>query len=563
MLDIGLLIGTAICINLLYKYINDIPIGRPHYRPPTPDMGWDRVIGSTSTVGILVAIAAAFIASPLRATPGMSAFYIRAQRKNGARIGFFRAFFWILTAFLPLLSANYLILIGVAMEIPLIHVGLLNLFSLMILLQVLWFVPVLSDKEKRSIPDRIWGVRVHYYDHEPGGMKLLKKIFHAPFLIFLLVLMGGVGGWATLNLLDRPLNPRIERLQEMAPENPVNLRATWKNQSSFEIAMKLADFRCASRHIRFHGYAPCQDRAAIRDILSNNQSLIDNYTATFFGRAAHSNPPYLTEESVALTDLILADMILRIEDPNSTPDSRKAVIKNWLLMANSWKDNLFSDGFLFGKSRVLIHYNHVLHALPVLLDAAADETEDLAHEIEQALAPAAFDQSVIDNILAHEYALYERILNRSQVDYLPFIQPNTTRNYFVAAIDVADTLFAEDTLLRHQRNTIKPLQDLHSWRAVYNPLGLFFRDYALDSFTGATPVIGTFHHNNALKTMLRIGWAAHRLGIPPENMGMFVNALPDEKRMVMKSQPVLWDGQARTLYYQLPGMAGFRRELRL
>ena len=70
-LDIGMMLSVILLAVVIYHLALDVPFTRPRYQPPSPDMGWTRILRSAQFFGIVFLIAAAFTASPLRASPGM------------------------------------------------------------------------------------------------------------------------------------------------------------------------------------------------------------------------------------------------------------------------------------------------------------------------------------------------------------------------------------------------------------------------------------------------------------------------------------------------------------
>ncbi|MCK6417880.1 MAG: RDD family protein [Alphaproteobacteria bacterium] len=559
-LDIGVLLLGLAALSFVYHLAFDVPFTRPRYTPPSPDMDWGRVGRSLAIIAGLFALSAIGIASTVRATPGMVAFYLRVRRNsNGQRLSFLRAWGWSFTGFAPLILANELVLISVKMQLPLLHWGLLNSFALLLLLQVAIYVPVLTRRGKRALHDILWDVKIDHFDVHPEGPTFLQKIFHGPFLVLVLLQMLIVGGWAALNLTDRPLDTRLVALTAQAPQDLAPLIATWRNRSGFDIAVKLPDFRCASRHAHYRAIAICPTPQEAQGVLSAYRGLIDAYRRDMLTASPQRiENVYLTQESVALTDLFLADLILQIEGQDPQP---QAVFVAWLQAASFWRTALLQPGFLSGKSKIIIHYNHILSALPILLRAWPQAVLDYGKEIDLAVADLVFGQNVIDGIMAHEYVLYENLLQRSLVGYFPFIQPNATRNQFTAALEIADDLFIHPDLMARQRAVFAVLQPMPLWLRVYNPLGTLLAELSLTTFTTNVGVISTFHQNNALKKMLRLAVQARRLGIPHSQMNNFLKNIAPEFRTVFFTQSIEWDAQDQVFFYTMPGLSGFRRVL--
>lgn len=559
-LDIGVLLLGLAALSLVYHLVFDLPLTRPRYMPPSPDMAWGRIGRSVIVMLGLTTLSAIGTASTVRATPGMAAFYLRARcASDGRRLSFLRAWGWTFTGFLPLILANEMVLVSVKMQLPLLHWGLINSFALLLLLQVAMFLPVLTRPGKRALHDILWDVKIDHFDVHPDGPTLLQKIFHGPFLVLVLLQMLIIGGWAALNLTDRPLDARLAALSAQAPQDLAPLMATWRNRSGLDIAVKLPDFRCASRHAHYRAIAICPTPQEAQRVLAAYRGLIDEYQ-----RDIATAPPqriedvYLTQESIALTDLFLADLILQIEGQSAKPG---AVFEAWLGAASFWRAALLQPGFLAGKSKIMIHYNHILSALPILLRAWPQGAHDYAREIDLAVAEIVFGQNVIDGIMAHEYALYENSLQRSLVGYFPFIQPNATRNQFIAALEIANSVFSNPDLMMRQRAVFAALRPMPLWLRVYNPLGTALAELSLTSFTSNLGVISTFHQSNALKKMLRLAVAARRKDITPDRMQDFLKNQPEEFRTVFFTQKIEWDAQAQLFFYTMPGLVGFRRAL--
>ena len=179
--------------------------------------------------------------------------------------------------------------------------------------------------------------------------------------------------------------------------------------------MELANFGCASQDKRFHTENPCRNREEIKGIITRHRDIVTTYQDDFTGQPGIRHPQkYLTQESVALTDLVLADLIIKQEENESnTP------FLNWLKLARSWREELQSPDFLITKSKVLIHYNHVLSALPVLINARPDLLARYAPEIDQVISPLPASALMAERIMIYEYALYEGLLERSQNRLFP------------------------------------------------------------------------------------------------------------------------------------------------
>ncbi len=564
LLDLGLLIGFLIALNIAYHVIFDIPFGRPRYVPPHADDGWVRVIRSGAISASLFALMAAFLASPMRASPGMTGFFIKAASLNGEKLSFFRGFMWTFTSFLPLIVANQLVLVGVALQEPVMHLGRLNLFSLMVILQSMWFAPVLIRKDKKSLPDIIWGVKVEYESVRPEGLHPLRRILHMPFLISFLLVMIVTSAVSAINLIDAQLNPKVALYEALKSPKINALRSTWRNEASFDISVKLTDFRCASKIERFRANPYCQDHEQVKALVEEHQELIRAYNQSLDvlqNDKTRLHDIYLNSESVALTDLVLADLIVQYESSKS-PE----VFNRLILLQTFWRNAAVKPGFLIGQSRALIHYSHTLLALPVFLATSPDLVEKNALAIDSALEPIIFDEAFLDGLMAYEYGLYNQQLRFSLLDFFPFIQPNHTRNEFVKAAEAMNQFFDIDLLTGEQelkRIDQINMQDKYEWYILYNPLGTRYRDYALKGLHSNSHTIAAYHSNNALKSMLKIYVDALRSGVPINALDDYLKTLPDDQRFVFSKIPLIWDPQTLSLYYSLPGLGGLRRSVQL
>jgi len=575
LLDIGLLILIMFMTVILYRWINHIPIefSRPHYTLPHPDMGWTRVFRSLSLSFSFFTFMALLIASPLKGTPGMLAFHLQALDKNGQSIHFIRAFIWCALAFLPIILANNLILSAVAMRTPLLNINIfdmfgINFFSVLLLLQNLWFATILLRKDKKGVHDILSSVHVEHRSHHEDGLHLFRKIAYMPFLLIFIAVMCISSLFAAINLFDPPLEYKISRLANKAPPIP-SLRYTWQDPVTFEISLKLNSYVCASKERRFKVFVEqqvelqrCPKYSEIPDILKSNKTIIDQYNQDMLVPRSERellHRQYLNRESTALTDLALAQLIWNFE--HNPADN--VPFEKWLRYEEFWRLAIQKPGYLLNQNRAIIHYNHILRTLPIFISANPQILARYKDQLLQRLQPIDFDQEFAEGIMAYEYGLYERLLKTSLIDYFPFIQPNDTRNQFMAALNAYEDFFAEDVFDKTPEEVRKRLSDLgdqYRWTDIYNPLGMRVRDLALQNVQSNLHVLSAYHANNALKKMLLIYLKMKEQNIGPDEVPAFLENLPKEETRVFGHSPIKWDGALNALYFS-PQNSQFRNHL--
>jgi hypothetical protein len=490
----------------------------------------------------------------------MQAFYLRASRHStGQSVSFLRAFAWNISAFLPLLLANYMILVSVKLQIPLMYIGVINVFSLCVILQIAMYVSVLARGSKQAWHDLIWDIKIEHYDKNFAGPPLLRRIFLWPFLCLILVQMLVVGGWAALNLTDQKLSPLLKTADEHEFSNRAYWQALRSNAQDFQtLSARLPDYRCASRNVHYHVFVLCPENAALKVILSDYDALIKDYKVQIAGTVyTYTSDSFLGTSSVSRTDVFLADVIARAENSNDP-----SAMDDWLMAAAYWREVMLAPGPLLAKGRVLIHYGHVLSTLPILLRAQPDWAKRYAREIDFALAAVDFDPPASTEILNHEYQIFNHALMRSQIDYLPFIQPNASRNQFVAAMAVGQDLFSNEFYAPQDIGfAYAPLRRAPWWTLLYNPLGGRLAELHLSSFATSASIINSFHQNNALKKLLRHVVEIYRNRIDPQAIGQYLDSLPLLERTVLNARLIEWDAQNQILFYTMQGLEGFRRTL--
>lgn len=569
-LDIGMLLGLLIWAVLLYHWSFDLPFDRPRYKPPAPDDGWSRVLRSLFVWSVPLAYISLFTSSRLQATPGMMALHLKLMKKGqDERLGFFSALTRIVFAFLPMIAANFIVLTGIAMDRPILYIGTVNIFSAMLIMQCLWLLPILSHKENRALYDVIFGTKVVHYSNRPDGDPLVRKIFTFPIFLIALALLAGTFAYATLNLVDRPLHPQISSLEEDAPDDIRALYRLWRSSNSPVVAQKLNDPRCVTQRSRYPGYlASCRDESDIRNILAENRSLIDSYKSDFLQPAESDettiNPVYLSIGSVAVTDLVLADMLIRQEAAGDTSDQP---FKDWLILARRWQNEIISPNFLLAKSYAFLHYNHVLLMLPEFLLVRPDYASRYAEELSRVTKTMPLENIPLSGVLAHEYALYNRMIERSHVEFFPFTQPNYTRNQFLPIMRMIEEQFGGDLRGENHDKTKEETEQALTQRTIwnknldklYNPLGNRFAAISLPAWPVRMHVVTVFDHNNALKRMLQVYLLIRKYNITYADIPEFIETLPDDLRYPFRGQPLLWNDNVRALYYTVPDMEALRR----
>lgn len=567
LLDIGFIVGLAALYHIATHFLSPEAfetMRRPRYIPPHPDMGWSRMERSLLITGTIVSVMAAMIASPMRGTPGMMAFHLQASDAQGRKLRFPRSFAWVLLAFLPILAANYLLLAGIAAQVPLLHFNIgnwfgLNVFSLLVFLQNAWFFTVLIRRDKKAVPDIFASVRVVHKCADESGIPKIKRLLYIPFLALFGGIMIVTGGISAINLADAPIKPEILLLKAQKPQTANPLRATWKNTAAFEISVKITNFRCASKYPRFDVYKTCTQPQDIPALLQENQSLIALYEADLSAPASdlsRIHEKYLNQESVALTDLFLASLIRSIE---TDPAQAEAVFQRWLRAEEFWRMAIQKPGYLLTQSRALMHYSHILHAFPILAASAPDLVTKHEDELMRRFAPIRFNRDFLRGIMAYEYDVYERILTHSLIDYFPLIQPNDTRNQFWDAAQVYEGLL-DDKIFSQSLEThislLSSLRDQYRWRTLYNPLGVRFRDFAVENLQSNLYMISAYHNNNGLRQMLRLYVKAHVQKIQPEDMPVFLESLPPLETLLFKDSQISWSPELGALYYSLSSTSG-------
>lgn len=553
-LDAGLLLSVLIAVSGIYYAIAGVPEGSLRYVPPHPDMGLWRVVRPLALFSVSALWLSAFLASKWRATPGMMAMQIRMDCRTGGRVRIGRAFGWLLAGWAPLLLATTLVLAGIHLQFPLLHAGRLNLFSALLIAQCLWFSAILIRTDRHAVHDLLAGVSLtHYADRRPG---LALALLSAPFYAAVLPILGGTLFASAVNLFDAPTHPRLADIRADMPDSGRSLYRSWRADPSVALHDPPPDFRCASRKSRFHAGLDCASSSGFPQRMDDATVLADFERATMRRADVPISGRYSSSAGLPLVNALLAGIVHQIEsDPLATRP-----FENWLHLTGRWRAELLAPASLHSKSALLMNYNRTLSALPVLLAARPSLLESYGDRIDRALAPVPPDAVPVDSLIGHEYRFYDMILQQAQLDYLPFAQPAHTRNQFVRAAEHLEFLLsspADSTALRRAGHWLAPLDGI----TLYNPLGMRMRDLALANLASNLHVVTTFHHHNALKKMLRLYVEARREGTLPQDMDSFLASLPHEKRIAIGDSPVRFDPRTITLYYEVPGLHGFRREL--
>lgn len=571
-LDIGMLLGLLIWAVLIFHWSFDISMERPRYNPPSPSDGWSRVLRSAFVWLVPLLYISLFMSSRFQATPGMMALHLKIVKTGDERVGFARALLRILFACLPLVTGNFLVLTGIALDYPLLYAGPVNIFSLLLLLQCLWLMPILSHRENKAIYDKFFHTKVIHYSDRPQGDPLLRKIFTFPVFLIIIALFTSTAGYAVLNLLDRPLHPRLADLEEGAPEDIRSLYRLWRSANSPEVYQPLNDPRCITeRSVYLRYVAACRSKNEILAILASNRDIIERYQRDFLRQEeadeVRINPIYLSLGSVAVTDLVLADIIARQEELGGTSNKP---FEDWLVLVGRWRNEITSPNFLLSKSYAFMHYNHALLILPELLLIRPDYATLYAGVLARLIKTIPLESIPLDGILAHEYALYDRMIKRSHIEFFPFTQPNYTRNQFMPILNAIEQQFRADRTLNHSDNsgekegiTETALFDRELFNRntdlLYNPLGNHFSVMSLSTWQTRMHIATVFDHNNALKRMLSVLLMIRKYNIDYADIPAFIEALPRDLRYPFRGQPLLWNADVRALYYTVPNMDSLRQ----
>mgnify|MGYP006272788637 CR=1 FL=1 len=572
-LDLGFVLAFLVGISLVYRLANDIPLSAMRYTPPDTDNAFPRLIRSLGFYILVGFYYAAWLSSRLKATPGMMALHMQLHTVDNERLGFVRAFFWFFTAFLPLMLGNYLVLGSFILELPLIHLGRLNLFSLLMLFQVFWFLMILSGSDKRAIHDFICGTKV---DHttRPFSHPVLKHIAFLPLSGVAVLVLSAVMVIAGVNLVDTHLKAKIVSYEQKMPSTTRDLWASWRNEAPYQIRLDQYDFSCAAHDDRFHRSGTCPSHKEIKSIISNHRQLIDTYWADLDkAQSDLSNARrHIFQESIKLTDLALGDFLLRFQE--APPERRKEMYIDWLNYSKVWDQMLRKPDFLHIKGAVSIQYNHFLYILPVLLDIQPDLLFVREEALNDLLNPIEFDKDFVSDILSYQYAIFNAQLRHSRIDYLPLVQPNYIRNQFAKQANIMEIsllnyhdqgVVPENTLETMQPQALDPLSsDNMLWgvvKLIYNPVGRHISGAMDMSMRLQRMLIPNFILNNSLKRMLTVILQIKREDIGKGQIKDYLDTLPDDLRYPVKNQPVIYNKNGNYLYHSNPNLPNLRRIL--
>lgn len=562
-LDVGLLLGFLIALALFARYGLDMPLGdaRPRYIPPHPDMGLSRLYRSALIWGGIFTIISAFIACPLRATPGMLAFHLQTRRMHGQAVTFLRIWLWTFTCYAPVFIANALVLYGIAVQQPIISFYTLNVFSLLIVLQCVWFAPILWRADKASLPDLIWGIAVDHYETRESGLHPIRKAFmHLVLLLYVSILLA-VGGLFTINLFDAPASGSLRQLQAALADDKAYSETSWnalRSREPLQIQDGIADAACASRKLTYHRGQDCPSRSELRALDEKYTAMLNAYEKEISQASLKTQnyTKYLSHDGLAFTDLLLARWITNFENANQ-PDVRADSLRKTLQMIAFWRRALETPAPLMQQSAALLHYNHALLVLPVFLSGPKEIVAAFKEDLQKALKPIDLKADDIGHrILAQEYGQYDRTLKMSLIDFFPLIQPTHTRNAFAEASDAVMDLLIDKKPTAQAGQMQKILfTDLASWKTLYNPLGLRFRDLAMSNLRGYLNVFGSYEQNTAVKKMLALVLKARLEGVSEKNIQSFLSQQPSQ----IKNLSVQWEPEGAYFYFTPFGLNGLRR----
>ena len=584
-IDLGFVLVFIGAISVGWRLINDIPLGSVRYEPPRADDALPRMAKSLAIYVALSAYFAAWISSRLQATPGMMPVNTQVRDTHGRRVRFLRAMIWFLVAFAPLMLGNMIVLLGLSLEDSLIHLGRLNVFSFLILLQVIWFLMILAGPDKRTVHDMICGVHV---DHttRPFSHPVLKHIAFLPLSGVAILVLTGTMVIAGTNLVDSRLDDKIRQYENISPENAAGLWKSWKNDAPYEIEIETIDFSCAAHKQKFQRDFICPPETVIRTAIADHKMLIDQYYRDF-GSPSLKTPVfrrYTYRESIQLTDLVLADMMFRFQAGGK--DQRQEIFDQWIDIAERWNRILRTPDFLHVKTAVSMQFNHVLQVLPVFLDLQPDLISRQPGRIDDLLTPIIFDREFAEEILAFQYAVYNLHLKRSRIDFFPLIQPNALRNRFA---ELAGTMEAK--LLSYRRyirrgvvpgtdktgsdgdvsnliftgtgtGTASP--DRPSFlggivTALYNPLGRQIYDVINLEQSLQYVSLSAYGLNNAMKRMIAVILDIKRKDIADKDISGYLDTLPLELQYPFLDQKLRFNREGRYLYHSSPKMPSVRR----
>lgn len=572
-LDVGLVIFCVAAVSLFWRLIHGVPVGEVGYVPPTHADALGRLLKSLGFYCVVGVFYAAWISSRLKATPGMLMINAHVHSGRGDKIGFFRALFWYWTAFLPLYLCNVIVLLGVHFQTPLLHIGQLNVLSCLVLLQVIWFLMMLSGQEKRAVHDMIWNVHV---DHttRPFSHPVLKHIAFLPLSGVAVVALSLTMVVAIVNLLDAPLHSNIKQYQNIIPDDTRDLVRSWRNDAPFKIAVDNVDFSCAAHKQRFVRRARCPSSRELQSIIETHREKITRYWQDFDADADLRllTARYTFQESIQLTDLVLADFLLRFRDAPAR--ERRSMFDRWLILAHNWDDIFRAPSFLHLKTAVSLQYNHVLRVLPMMLDMQPDLLGRQSDRIDDLLRPIAFDSNFLRDLLAFQFAHYNWNLERARIDYFPFIQPNYMRNQFLKRAndlqfdmikfsgdeyDPADDpeIVAGSRQFFDPKPTDNPALDI--LKTIYNPLGRAIYEN-ISSAGGVQPILlSSYTLNNSLKRVLTVILKIKRQDIVEEEIPEFIDSLPENLRHPLNQHELGYSPAGPYLYHYKKTLPDVRR----
>lgn len=574
LLDTGIILAAYVLAISAYYVLTGAELNAPGYEPPRAEEGlmsvWQSMLGILPA-GLYLSV---LPATRMRATPGMRFLHLHVAKPGEcndktARTspGFVRIFIWRVLAFAPVLLANYIILLGVAFETPLIHIGRLNLVPLCIILQALIFLPVFTSHRKLGIHDRLSGVAVCGRIPVRGQRGLA---YYLPYCIrtgLALLAIIFLAFFGILNLFDAPLAPEVKRLEAHAPDPHTFERYHHFEQNKI-IEAHIPDFYCAANAQHFRQNRNCPSHDKIHQLISRYETEIRRYKSVMLqqdGRAdkkttRQQRKPYYAKNTVALTDLFLARLVLRAH--SNQPD---AVFRQWRKLTQQWRKEILRPGPIGAKTYIYFHYNRVLAALPVLFNAMDKQPKAPQYTgLNMILSPITPGQLNIGKMMTYEYSLYKQHIKKARAFYFPFMHPNHIHNQFLRFPNLVEKLFEApaNSYMRKGNNLTKNYHIPASLlEQLYNPIGRKLADLALMNTIGPVHSVGMFHHNNAYKAMLRLYLKAYAQNIDHRQMQAFLNNQPENQRQVFGNTLIKWSKEKRALYYELENSQQLRRYL--
>ena len=568
-LDIGLLVFVVIFVSLAWRLMMDIPLGEIRYKPPGPDDAHIRLLKSILLYIGLGAYVAAWVASPLQATPGMLPLHVQVHNRQGSRIGFWRAMGWFLVAFAPLALAACLVLAGLALGVSLIHISLLSVFSALILLQSGWFLWMFAGPDRRTVHDTICAVAV---DHKtrPFSHPLLKHIAFLPLSGVAVVFLSSILFIASLNLVDQKLDSSL-RFYDSITSDTANLFWEFQRDNApYSVYRGGIDFSCGAHDPRFYR-KNCPDDAYIAKTLRDNRHLINAYRYNFerYNAGSEELIPYIYRESIKLTDLALIRLLKNFEKGDE--QEKEFYFNQWLRLAQSWSGLMRQPHFLGMKTSISIQLNHVLQALPIFLDQKPELLEKYYEEIMEVIQPVDLDQTLADQIIAFEYIKFKKSLRYARIEYFPLILPNATRNLFVYKRQQLEQMLAQNNFAT-SRLPVIPLSvtqtrdDLSEAGpfsrmilSLYNPLGRAIYNEIDKTTRKGIITFSAYRLSNSLRRMLEVMIMIKKRNLGPEDIPEFLENLPPELRFPFKNQEIHYNAKGRYLYHGAPGFTNTRR----